>query len=1301
MSADVLQQQLDVSKSLLSALTGLLDTFEKVTKTFQDQASIVSNMSSEMKKNSDSISSIERESQNITSQIIQDAKKNDILNAVTSLTGSITSQIKASSQKSRANARKSQSGFSRISSKFTKMKKSNDMSVSSFLKIDSFRASLESSSDVVNNSSTKMSLLSKAAKVMSLIVEGLTEIKEAFMTSGLSLIKTGLKLLWNFVKVAFNAFTSLVGGMTKAFMFASTLPFTIAKIAVTVGNKIRTDVVEVIQSAGEEVKESFDLTSDIGRGADRLTQSAKGLLKTFQTPRSRLSKLFGMGASGAAAFIRETTKAVADMGHYSEVFGPSLLNSNANGQYLIEMQRALGLGAQELAYYALESYNSGKNPIDTLHETSTMLKEVADQNDLDFKALTKEFHVLRTNIIEFGHMTSNEIGNLVSKLRKMKIKTEDAVNVFKKFSTFEEAAKASAMLFQTFEMNIDAFDLLNSRDPGEMLQQFRDSMFATGKNFKDLNRHEKSLMSSITGISEHSLASLMNFMDLGLTQDEARKKMMEEDPTKEQTEMIKGLTSTIKQFQKTIQFESPFQAFFQGLLENQMNQKGLQNSLISLSEIYSDIRHLGFTLNLSELKSLLGPITEVLRRINNLVNGETFKQIMLKATSTAGKFIDNISYDMLSTKTSKEYSKLRYKIEALNKESKSNSAIKAQEINDNILKTIKSKINLNNLDTNLLLELKNSKIIKKLKNGTYEFVKDQTTKRLFESLTYISENFSENPAVSKELERLLAVSQSAYNQEVNNLTGQAAESINTEAEKRTTVEGRIDNLYDDLYSLFEIGGPHYKNFVDMGGNLMGSIIRGAIKGLSAGFYILADASEQADKILNKSATNQINAAASKKGVNPKNYSVKDEMGLSDKDINDLKDDLSTETLNLVSQLPTMMSMAGTLIADLLEVFGQFAGGVLGIIGDMSYQYYEDSNLATKRLMKQMGYNPERALAAKKGLGSEDVRKSSAFSQLMKGIIKNTETGELEEGYVGVFIKYINDLKHMYDKETPAYKFLNNELVSEYIDTLGDRSKFKFEIIGGFFDDEDNEERSQALIELADMAASLNNILPEEVILAYKDVKDKPEWYKDDLKAANDYLNNTINYLRDGGIDASSVKSNFSNDEEDVAGILNALSLKDQSHAKVISEYIKRNEIKYDKGKYLPVIPKNTNAKKVKDVKYFGRDAILYTPAGIFILDKEDTILAAKKGGFLNSVLIELTESYNDSMLSLAHSYENNIADVLSHTPVLSNTEPFDYYKNEEASEEDIIKIFEVYDELINIINERELVVNQQNIAIQK
>lgn len=1165
---NVIQQQLDISKSLLAALNGLVDSYEKFNNNTQDQSQSITKIVQSMAAHSKRYETAKNSMQDMSGSLLNISSSKEVSKRVSKESGQLTSDIKKSAEKSTSTT-KNTSVLLKTSSKGLLKAQDSILKTADLLQgIESVPESLEKTSNDILKIKKTVKKQSKIVKFLGSIVSLLVKAKDALMTGGASLLLDGVKLMWGFVKGAFKVITSIIGGMTKMFAFTMTLPFTIAQAAVNIGNVIRTELVETIQAAGEEAKQSFDLTSNIGKNADKMTQVAKGLRKTFESPRARLSQLFGMGAQGAATFLNETFKAVDSMGHYAEIFGPSILGSTKNGQFVIEMQRAMAIGAKEMAYYAIEAYNSGVHPIDVLSKTSEVIKKVADENDLDFKALSKEYHKLRTNITEFGHLSANEIGNLVGKLRKMKVKTEDAVNVFKKFTSFEEAAKSSAMLFQTFEMNVDAFDLLTARDPGQMLQQFRDAMFQTGKSFKDLNRHEKALMASITGISEHGLSTLMNYMDLGLTQDEARKRMEAQDPTKEQTKMIKSLTSVIKLIQKTMTFSSPFDAFFTGLSENSMNQSKLHEGLISLSKIYDDIYHMGLHLDLKKVDSLLKPLVKMLKKVDELINGDKFKKVLKITTKTASDFLKHVSYD---------------------------------------------------LET--------------------------------------------DPAV-------------LVNKQI----------------KKLSVEERIDELYKGLTSMTKEGAPLLSNFVIVGGEIMGSIIKGAVLGVTAAFHLLAGGVDKTVTGLGLTMTDKMRADAKRQGVAIKDYTILNWLGISKTDAEGISDSLGKELGRFVKGLPSMISMVGSLLADLTGIFVGFAGSFLGIIGDMTAQFYDDSNPWLKKYMEYKGFNIEAARKnqTKSTAGKTLDRKSGVLDTISKTHESDWwSDASLKEGYVGTYLSYIEDLQRSFPKTSYAGKFLNSAKTKNLIKYISNTNNFQ--VIGGSLDDAEEPQRSKAILDIAKSAFELNAILPEKITTMYANKKQKPKMYINREKFVKKQLQAKLSNLVPKDKIAPLFGGRYSDDVDEIFNFANQVS---NAHGKQ-SDTLRAFNF-YNK-KYKKYTAKPNKASKVKDIEYTGSGMVLYTPRETFYLDDHDSILAAKKGGFLNELFVSVTKHYNniekrnfDTFNSKLEESNENISIAKSTMSKLSNNIIKRDELNYDASEEDVLKLFEIYDDIINTISNKEI-----------
>jgi len=451
-------------------------------------------------------------------------------------------------------------------------------------------------------------------------------------------IKSAMSMGFTLVKGVASFVGSMIGAAAKFGKFALTVPFTITKAAVNIGNTLRRDIVEVIQTAQEALKDKFDMDSTIGEGIKSMTNKGKGMLLSFQNPSSELVKLFGFGANGIASMIGFLGENIEAMGHFSEMFGRSLGNNLPKFKAFSRMVKGFGFSSEDVAYLAQDAAVNLKDINVRMAELGVTLTSTAKEFGLDRKRLSKNFMVLRKDITQFGHLSDEEIGRTTARLTQMKVKLEDASAVFKKFSTFEDAANSVAMLSQTFGMNLDAMDIIQAKKPEDVIEMFRTSMLETGRSFEDLNRFEKDLMAQHTGMSAESLKGLMHYRDIGLTYEQARKRMESENPTSKQMKALKGLNSAIKEVQKVMNFDSPFQAFVKGLTNNIALSGDLKGTLTSLSSGYQSIYQYALKMDPSTWSGLIKPIKLIIDIMSNILKSDAFKGGLVSAMSTMADF---------------------------------------------------------------------------------------------------------------------------------------------------------------------------------------------------------------------------------------------------------------------------------------------------------------------------------------------------------------------------------------------------------------------------------------------------------------------------------------------------------------------------------------------------------------------------------------------------------------------------------------------------------------------------------------
>ena len=469
------------------------------------------------------------------------------------------------------------------------------------------------------------------------IISGIGIFARAIQTMGLSLLIDVPKLIFSGVQIAANVATTAFGIMFSVYKTILTLPFSIANNFIGAGNAIRQKIDETMANSLESVKDNFDLGSSIGKGAAKTKKVLEGRLIEFENKSSELFKQFG----SPEAIIDYLNTTTAGLGMYSEVFGGSLTGSIENILYMKKMQSQLALSTEHLKYYAMEAYNDVVPINEVLARVSKVINTTATKNKIDSKRLSTVFNSLRTNIIDFGHISHITLAEISAKIIKYKVSAEDVAGIFGKFTSYEDAANTSAQLFQSFGMVVDAYDLIASENPMDIIETLRESMFNTGRDFASLNRHEKSYLKNLVGISEQSMAAIFSYENISMSHEEIRNKMASENPAEIQIKSLKEMTSAIKVFRKVVTYESPFSALFAGLMENSATNEQMRKVTTELSAAFESLNQMMLGLDDKTIENISIPLTLILKDFSRMVTDGTLVRIFTNATEGIGQlFID-------------------------------------------------------------------------------------------------------------------------------------------------------------------------------------------------------------------------------------------------------------------------------------------------------------------------------------------------------------------------------------------------------------------------------------------------------------------------------------------------------------------------------------------------------------------------------------------------------------------------------------------------------------------------------------
>ena len=985
--ADSLEAQVSIAQNLLNSLNGIVNNARASRNTFESQTEISQSLNQTLDTFVNSFGTMSTNFLDMSKKMSSTFDSSALPDQI-----NFSKEMEKGAQKARAKAEEA-TGTTQQISESTKERTGlrNKQTKAAVVRESHAKAYVETSKKFIVLDAVFGSIQEKLEKATEAFND-LEIVKRAAMSGGWTLLLDIPRLL---ITGVFKVLSSIIGLYFNFFKLSISLPFMVAERAVQIGNAFREDIIVNIGNAYQATKEYSDANSNIGKGIQKMQNVAVGALKTFENPRSYMVQLFGEGAAGASAFLSEISKSIDDMGPVAEIIGPQVSNSRESAEFLLTAIRGLGLTAKETSYYALDSAVTQQNMFDRLEKVKKTVTLAANNHSVDTKQVSLGMQKLRSNIKDFGHLTDMNLANLVARMRQLNVSAEDLTSVFGKFTSFEDSAKTAAMLQQSFNMSIDALDMLTAKDPGEIVEKFRDAMFETGRDYEDLNRHEKQLMQTTTGMTDAMLKSLMTYQNMGLSYEEARQRVADNNPTKQQTEAIKGLSSSIKEIQKIMTFTSPFQAFMKGLGKNAAASDKVIKVSQSLSSLYETIYLYGLNLDKSTIEAITKPVIMIVNKVNEVFKSETFKSLLTTGTRTMSDVVSFVTKDFgVSNKEYSTMTKIINKINALDKSQNVNTKKDQVSVRNKLQDLLKTA------DKSVLKHLKAKGVITEDK----KLVKNIATQAILNELRSATQHIE-----SREGKQSL----SHLSEELRKHTDQIITKhvFDKEFSKNHGIRGQIARTTENFQKMFDQGGGLFMTIFKLGGKIMGAIIKGFALGFSALLLVMTG---QIDNAYNDSSTLIGKALQKATGQTPgkgQPFDLLAWLGITKKEKNELSESVGRglRKLTTTKNVFKVGSIAFGLISDAVE---SMAGMIMVAIASLI-------NSGSKSLKVRS--------AIYLFFSAEEQRKMKALStggpvtldtnKLLKNIQSNKASAS-KKGDSVVYGQYFRDLLDFYQQNYP-------------------------------------------------------------------------------------------------------------------------------------------------------------------------------------------------------------------------------------------------------------------------------------------
>jgi len=436
--------------------------------------------------------------------------------------------------------------------------------------------------------------------------------------------------------------------LTKAL---TAVPLNILEKANEIGYEIKKETAEFAQNL-ENIQKDFRGSSAIGQAIENLQGKLIAQRKEFNDVTTESVALFGRGIAGINKALQESNEIVKSLGTFSSIFAENITKNTSNAFFYYKMKQALNATDEDMQYLARRALTAGKSIATVYENIQNSINDAADAHHLDSKFITKDYLDMRKNIVDFGHITDRQLGGVIGRIKQMGVEMKDANAIFGKIQTFEDAANMASQLSQSFNMVIDSMELLRAETPDQIFKMLRESMFATGRSFNDLNRFEKSLLQQQLGVSAETMQVLFDYRNINKSYQQIIEENKEKDPVDQQIEAINKLKDTIVEFKEVMpKFQNSFDAFFTGLKDNILISSDLRKNLEGVSLSFDGLYNFASKSDLSPFSDLLGTIGKKIEAIKNVLSGENFQNSLESVTKSISNII-NVLFNYASGDTS-------------------------------------------------------------------------------------------------------------------------------------------------------------------------------------------------------------------------------------------------------------------------------------------------------------------------------------------------------------------------------------------------------------------------------------------------------------------------------------------------------------------------------------------------------------------------------------------------------------------------------------------------------------------------
>jgi hypothetical protein len=323
-----------------------------------------------------------------------------------------------------------------------------------------------------------------------------------------------------------------------------------------------------------------------------------------------------------------------------------------NGGALLAFQKGLGITNEEMKGLGDRSITMGKPFSKVMLDMTKQTVALGKAFDVDQKLIGKDMAKAMQNVKHFGALAVKEIATASVYARKLGVELESITGVLDAFETFDSAAENVAKLSQTFGVQLDTFELMESQDPAENIDKLRKAFRAAGVDSSAFTRQQAKALAMSTGLDEKTARQVFSMENYGVSLDDVKKKSEgAEKKQKTQAEAMSDLADSIERMVKSggelnntffKQFTEGFKRAIRYSAEYRAMDMAIRRSLIQTGIAGFNLGKV-FVKNFDGVKDLLNGLTSFFSKIGTLATEVSkISQEFMKGEITFEKFMEKL-----------------------------------------------------------------------------------------------------------------------------------------------------------------------------------------------------------------------------------------------------------------------------------------------------------------------------------------------------------------------------------------------------------------------------------------------------------------------------------------------------------------------------------------------------------------------------------------------------------------------------------------------------------------------------------